>query len=175
MSWIVLYLRLSPPWQSRIQTCGGIQEKSRALVFPRSFWRGKDGRSLVLKTGSIVNFPRLICRSLLEVGDRGEPTLSGLICKFIVLKNYFALLTGQCFPPEAGYRIGKKGYKYAQLQVHWTNDLKETDLYDSSGMRMYYTPNIRKYDMGTMVTGQVLLQLPPGKSEVIVTSAMNLF
>ena len=32
-----------------------------------------------------VDFPRLICRSFLEVGDRGEPTFSGLFSKLLVV------------------------------------------------------------------------------------------
>ena len=57
--------------------------------------------------------------------------------------------------------------------MHWTNDLKETNLYDSSGLTIYYTPNMRQYDMGTIVTGQLLLELPPGKSEVHILKLLN--
>ena len=44
--------------------------------------------------------------------------------------------------------------------------MKESNLYDSSGLKLYYTPKIRKYDLGTLTTGQLLLELPPSKNEV---------
>ena len=78
---------------------------------------------------------------------------------------------GQCSPMEAGYRFGKSVYKYMQLQVHWTNERKLTNLYDSSGLKLYYTPKLRQFDLGTFATGQLHLELPPGKKEVSYTSA----
>ena len=67
---------------------------------------------------------------------------------------------------QAGYRFGKTVYQYVQLQVHWTNDAKATDWYDSSGIKLYYTPKLRQYDLGTLSTGQLHLELPPGQSQV---------
>ena len=96
----------------------------------------------------------------------------------IVDDNHTHCVIGSCAPPEAGYRIGRSGYKYAQLQVHWTNDLKESNLYDSSGMKIYYTPTMRKYDLGTITTGQLHLELPPFQKEVccrLIPSIFKLF
>ena len=59
-------------------------------------------------------------------------------------------------------------HRYAQLQVHWTNDRKLSNLYDSSGIKLFYTPNLRKYDLATLITGQLHLELPPGKNEVLI-------
>ncbi len=73
---------------------------------------------------------------------------------------------GECAPKVAAQKFGKTSFKYVQLQVHWTNDQKLSNMYDSSGIKLYYTPNLRKYDMGTLVAGQLMLELPPGKKKV---------
>ena len=78
------------------------------------------------------------------------------------------LFTGSCAPSNAAVRFGKTSYKYAQLQVHWTNPRKRTDWYDSSGIRIFYTPKLRPNDIGTMTVGQLFLDIPGGKSEVIL-------
>eukprot|EP00795_Rhopilema_esculentum_P007433 gene7433-13194_t len=80
---------------------------------------------------------------------------------------------GSCSPVNAGFRFGKSVYKYIQLQVHWTNDAKTAGMYDSSGIRLYYTPNLRKYDLGKMMTGQMHLELPPGKKEIITSGTCS--
>ena len=80
--------------------------------------------------------------------------------------NRQIFFSGECGPWQAGIRFGKTSYKYAQLQVHWTNEGKATDWYDSSGLRLFYTPKLRQYDLGTIITGQVHLELPPGQSKV---------
>merc|ERR1711936_1312167 len=80
--------------------------------------------------------------------------------------------SGQCGPAEAGYRIGKHGYKTVVLQSHWNNpELKDT-FYDTSGMTIYYTPVLRKYDAGTILMGQTYLEIPPGSPSHIVTGKM---
>ena len=37
---------------------------------------------------------------------------------------------------------------------------------DKSGMTIHYTPNLRKYDMGILTTGQVALLIPPKQDKV---------
>ena len=50
-------------------------------------------------------------------------------------------------------------------QFHWTNVALREDNWDSSGITLYYTPNLRPYDAGTLFTGQSHLVLPPGEKE----------
>ncbi len=76
--------------------------------------------------------------------------------------------TGDCQYKASGIRFGKTSVKYVQLQVHWTNEGKSDAFYDSSGIKIHYTPNLRKYDEGVLTVGQMLLELPPGKKEVIM-------
>eukprot|EP00794_Sanderia_malayensis_P011061 gene11061-12229_t len=76
---------------------------------------------------------------------------------------------GYCLPKQTGVRFGKTAARFIQLQMHWTNDQKKTDYYDSSGFKIYYTPKLRMYDMGTLSTGQLHLELPPGQKEIVQT------
>ncbi|XP_048241437.1 uncharacterized protein LOC124142797 [Haliotis rufescens] len=71
-------------------------------------------------------------------------------------------LDGICEYEEAGYRIGRSGSRKMVMQFHWTNPELRSDYVDSSGMTIYYTPKLRKYDAGFLVTGQQYLEIPPG-------------
>ncbi|XP_067660247.1 dopamine beta-hydroxylase-like [Haliotis asinina] len=71
-------------------------------------------------------------------------------------------LDGTCEYEEAGYRIGRSGSKRMVMQFHWTNPELRSDYVDSSGMTLYYTPKLRKYDAGFLTTGQMYLEIPPG-------------
>ncbi|KAK3604320.1 hypothetical protein CHS0354_025447 [Potamilus streckersoni] len=76
---------------------------------------------------------------------------------------------GRCYPTLTGFRIGSKGYRHAALQIHWTNPERVTGLKDSSGLRLYYTPKLRPYDAGVLITGQLDLLIPPGEMKVTMT------
>ncbi|XP_046576525.1 tyramine beta-hydroxylase-like [Haliotis rubra] len=71
-------------------------------------------------------------------------------------------LDGTCEYKDAGYRIGRTGSKKMVMQFHWTNPELRSDYVDSSGLTLYYTPKLRKYDAGFLFTGQVYLEIPPG-------------
>lgn len=73
-----------------------------------------------------------------------------------------------CHGDKYGLPFGKDSVKRVLLQIHWTNVEKRENLFDSSGMRLYYTENLREYDAGILLTGQVLLQIPPKQEEVSV-------
>ncbi|XP_053386346.1 MOXD1 homolog 2-like [Mercenaria mercenaria] len=69
--------------------------------------------------------------------------------------------TGVCYHKNAGFRVGKNGYKRAVLELHW-NNLMETEGYtDGSGITLHLTPNLKPYDAGMMLIGQMLLGIPP--------------
>nr|XP_039261995.1 DBH-like monooxygenase protein 1 homolog [Styela clava]XP_039261997.1 DBH-like monooxygenase protein 1 homolog [Styela clava] len=68
------------------------------------------------------------------------------------------------FPIEAGYPIGgKDGPKYVLLETHYDNPDLEPDIIDSSGVRFYYTENLRKYDAGLLTISQSIqgIFVPP--------------
>ena len=47
------------------------------------------------------------------------------------------------------------------FQLHWNNPDLVQHLTDSSGMKVYYTPNLRQYDAELFVFGQEYLSIPP--------------
>ncbi|XP_067662440.1 tyramine beta-hydroxylase-like [Haliotis asinina] len=79
-------------------------------------------------------------------------------------------IPGQCLYKEAGFRIGKTGYKRVLLEFHWNNPQKASGQMDGSGFSIYYTPNLRPYDAGVFWTGDVNLVIPPGRSRTVVES-----
>lgn len=66
-----------------------------------------------------------------------------------------------CGSSESGFRIGKNGFKTAALQLHWNNPYFVKHHTDSSGMTVYYTPYLRKYDAELFLFGQEYLNIPP--------------
>eukprot|EP00117_Sycon_ciliatum_P020732 scpid46694/ scgid18381/ Dopamine beta-hydroxylase; Dopamine beta-monooxygenase; Soluble dopamine beta-hydroxylase len=72
----------------------------------------------------------------------------------------------ECFPEEAGVPFGGKHPRYVQVQLHWTNPEEVADYRDRSGVRMYYTTKLRKYDLGTMSVGQLDLTIPPHQQKI---------
>ena len=46
--------------------------------------------------------------------------------------------------------------------MHWNNPLLVQGSKDSSGVKLYITPNIRANDLGSMVVGPLNLRLDPG-------------
>ena len=47
------------------------------------------------------------------------------------------------------------------FQLHWNNPDLVQHFTDSSGMKVYYTPNLRQYDAELFVFGQEYLSIPP--------------
>ncbi|CAH1778685.1 unnamed protein product [Owenia fusiformis] len=80
---------------------------------------------------------------------------------------------GQCENERMGYRIGKTGYTKLVIQNHWNNPELRDDYYDSSGVLIYYTPNLRPYDGGMMIIGQTSLNIPPNMPLYTATSKMS--
>ncbi|XP_060092503.1 putative DBH-like monooxygenase protein 2 [Heteronotia binoei] len=70
------------------------------------------------------------------------------------------------FPDETGISIGTpRDPQWIRLEVHYSNFDLIPDLIDNSGIRLYYTPELRPYDMGVLQTGLFTFPihfLPPG-------------
>jgi hypothetical protein len=73
-------------------------------------------------------------------------------------------------PPEAGYRLGTHsnpngGMRYFILEVHYNspNPALPTFRTDNSGVRIYYTSNLRTHDAGMMVLGDPFVTSKPIK------------
>nr|XP_005990707.1 PREDICTED: dopamine beta-hydroxylase [Latimeria chalumnae] len=77
------------------------------------------------------------------------------------------------YPEEAGLAFGGSGSsKYLRLEVHYHNPLELKGRIDSSGIRLYYTPSLRKYDAGIMELGLVytpVMAIPPHEKDFILT------
>ncbi|XP_033732467.1 tyramine beta-hydroxylase-like isoform X2 [Pecten maximus] len=81
--------------------------------------------------------------------------------------------TGQCLNKNSGFRIGRKGYRYARIQYHWNNPEMRTDYTDKSGLKLYYTPNLRTYDATTWTVGTIYTEIPPGEEEFEVKAVCS--
>ncbi|KAM6211121.1 putative DBH-like monooxygenase protein 2 [Sarcoramphus papa] len=70
------------------------------------------------------------------------------------------------FPDEAAVSIGTPwDPQYIRLEIHYSNFDLLPGLIDSSGVRIYYTPELRKYDVGVLQTGIFTFPvhfIPPG-------------
>ncbi|KAK7094000.1 DBH-like monooxygenase protein 1 [Littorina saxatilis] len=61
-----------------------------------------------------------------------------------------------------GVRFGKSVGSYLMLQIHWNNAHFITNLTDHSGMRVYYTDDLRPFDLGHVQVGQQNPVIPAG-------------
>ncbi|XP_062426446.1 putative DBH-like monooxygenase protein 2 [Rhea pennata] len=70
------------------------------------------------------------------------------------------------FPDDAAFSIGTPSDpQYIRLEIHYSNFDLLPGLIDSSGVRIYYTPELRKYDVGVLQTGIFTFPvhfIPPG-------------
>ena len=49
--------------------------------------------------------------------------------------------------------------------MHWANGDNRADYTDSSGIHLYYTPNLRPYNAASLTIGDTSLSLKPGLEE----------
>ncbi|XP_061459950.1 dopamine beta-hydroxylase [Rhineura floridana] len=77
------------------------------------------------------------------------------------------------YPEEAGLVFGGPGSsRYMRLEIHYHNPLELKGRHDSSGIRLYYTASLRRYDAGIMELGLVYtpgMAIPPGESHFYLT------
>uniref|UniRef100_A0A4W3IY33 Dopamine beta-hydroxylase n=1 Tax=Callorhinchus milii TaxID=7868 RepID=A0A4W3IY33_CALMI len=77
------------------------------------------------------------------------------------------------YPAEAGLVIGgPNSSRYLRLEVHYHNPLLLRGRRDSSGIRLHYTPTLRRYDAGIMELGLVytpLMAIPPHEASWVLT------
>lgn len=56
-------------------------------------------------------------------------------------------------PEEAGFRIGPNGITTVVLQVHYDNRALISGMVDTSGIRVYYTDQLRTHDATALTIG----------------------
>ncbi|XP_055353897.1 dopamine beta-hydroxylase-like [Paramacrobiotus metropolitanus] len=58
------------------------------------------------------------------------------------------------YPPEAGYPIGGREFSpYVRIEMHYNNPEETAGRIDSSGIRFYYTTQLRPFDAGCIELG----------------------
>ncbi|XP_049750555.1 putative DBH-like monooxygenase protein 2 [Elephas maximus indicus] len=74
--------------------------------------------------------------------------------------------TSYQFPDDVGISIGTPmDPQWIRLEIHYSNFHNLPGIYDSSGIRMYYSPRLRRYDMGVLQLGFFTFPIhfiPPG-------------
>lgn len=77
---------------------------------------------------------------------------------------------GERLPQNVGMPIGEEfgGATYFMLETHYDNPAMDQDLVDTSGIKIFYTDDLREHDSGMMLIGtevNFLHFIPPGQSE----------
>jgi hypothetical protein len=68
-------------------------------------------------------------------------------------------------PENLGFRIGPSSFRYIEIQMHYDNPDMISGMVDHSGLRMYYTNNLRQFDAGVVTMGDPQTggaPIPPG-------------
>ncbi|XP_032489906.1 dopamine beta-hydroxylase [Phocoena sinus] len=77
------------------------------------------------------------------------------------------------YPEEAGLAFGGPGSsRFLRLEVHYHNPLMIKGRRDSSGIRLYYTATLRRFDAGIMELGLVytpVMAIPPQETGFVLT------
>ncbi|XP_010875656.3 dopamine beta-hydroxylase [Esox lucius] len=77
------------------------------------------------------------------------------------------------YPSDAGLPLGGPGSsRFLRLEVHYHNPLLISGRKDNSGVRLYYTPTLRRYDAGIMELGLVytpVMAIPPREQSFQLT------
>ncbi|XP_050408479.1 uncharacterized protein LOC130010327 [Patella vulgata] len=144
-----------------------------------SFDLPSDEEYHLIASKPIINESKVMHHMLLFACADGAPVMTeprecgmGAGCSAII-GMWTIGLAGECYHHDAGFRIGKGFYKRGLIQYHWNNPEKRSDLSDSSGMTIYYTKNLRKYDAGVFRIGQVYLEIPPLLPKVVQQSTCS--
>ncbi|XP_058612117.1 DBH-like monooxygenase protein 1 homolog isoform X2 [Onychostoma macrolepis] len=78
---------------------------------------------------------------------------------------------GFTYPPHVGMSMGTSiDPVYVQMEIHFDNPSLQRGIVDSSGLRLYYSPSLRRYDAGVIETGvwvSLYHMLPPGMQDYI--------
>ncbi|XP_041832716.1 DBH-like monooxygenase protein 2 homolog [Melanotaenia boesemani] len=81
-------------------------------------------------------------------------------------------------PENAGIPIGGDSDTFYRLEIHYNNPLKKEDITDNSGLRLYYTDQLRQHDVGILTTGMLpfrewMYNIPPKTPQFHTYSTCN--
>lgn len=99
-----------------------------------------------------------------------EPHSQPLSCNTVVA-SWAKGSEGFSFPPEAGYPLDSQNSRYYLMETHYTSPLDGShSALDGSGLRLYYTPELRRHDAGVISIGMDPNWrhiIPPGQQKVL--------
>ncbi|XP_067941873.1 DBH-like monooxygenase protein 2 homolog [Watersipora subatra] len=75
---------------------------------------------------------------------------------------------GRCLGSTDGFLVGKGHFSQVMMEHHWNNPTEETNYFDASGITLFLTRNLRENSLGTFITGQRSLTIPPGEDSFTV-------
>ncbi|XP_035207693.1 DBH-like monooxygenase protein 1 [Stegodyphus dumicola] len=79
-------------------------------------------------------------------------------------------------PEHVGLPLDPSPSKYYMLEIHYDNPFHKKGIVDQSGFRIYYTPDLREYDAGSLMIGSTIsarMLIPPGRSQFVVAGHGN--
>ncbi|KAI8852894.1 PHM/PNGase F domain-containing protein [Chytridium lagenaria] len=78
--------------------------------------------------------------------------------------------SGYIYPAEAGVPIGTgpNANRHFSLQVHYDNPNQDFNVIDNSGMKVWYTENLRPNDVGVLTVGTTSISIPGNSVEPTV-------
>lgn len=74
-------------------------------------------------------------------------------------------------PEKAGLPLGDKPNLYFLLEIHYDNSEYTSDVIDQSGFRIFFTPNLRRYDAMTLMVGASVdpcIVIPPKRRKFTI-------
>ncbi|KAH9499340.1 hypothetical protein Btru_003815, partial [Bulinus truncatus] len=101
-----------------------------------------------------------------EISEQSNPHACGPVdnvCRTFLVQWSMGIKGPICSFPDTGVRFGVDSLKSLSLQIHWNNDQHNTGIKDSSGVRVYYTSKLQKYDVGNVQVGQNDIEIPPAQ------------
>lgn len=134
-----------------------------------------DGDYHLIATRPVIKNPDVVHHMLLygcddSVNATDKPEKCGMAkenCRHLI--GLWAVgIEGDCLYKDAGFKVGINGFKKATLEIHWNNPEKRSDYSDGSGLHIFLTKTLRKYDAGVLTVGQNYINIPPRSSRVVV-------
>ncbi|XP_050714984.1 uncharacterized protein LOC126997815 [Eriocheir sinensis] len=122
---------------------------------------------------SDTHFEKWVSLEGMQCYNANMPT-SWKYCKSVVV-SWAVGGEGKMFPELAGFPIGEEhgGATYYMMEMHYDNPNLRQGVVDSSGIRIFYTENLRDYDAGMFMLGHKVSAfhlIPPGQPRFMTGS-----
>lgn len=93
-----------------------------------------------------------------------DTSSSTTACNFLNFADIFVWAPGSAdiaLPDDVGFRFGNAsgGFLSVDVEMHYNNPDEEEGVLDDSGVRVYYTEEMRPMDMGVIQLGDPFIEL----------------